>query len=444
VAGFTSGAAAAELESRDELRHAFQYYLKAADAVPGTPLAARALWRANDAIRQMAELSPWSSARAFETNASKWSRQLHERLARECPDSTETKRLSVWWSFAAPAESKWMPLDSQNYNVEVGIAGAFAATPVDFWQGYDSFQDRIVKVAEKAGTLETAKLLDELAAIRRDFLPAFVSPAGAAVINHLDDLTLFLQEPGVTPSARAKYFAARLAKDPPDLSDREMEPWRDYLTFLALVREAPVERDSDTGKARFRPTTERMREFLDKFPQSRKREAALARLAIARVRESRVHAGVVSTEWPEAPKLGGYKAIRVERGEPFDAARVFAALDAYDREFPNGRYAGEIRLWRGAAAIEASDWKNAIKLLVATLDDETKRDLHLDASLNLADVFMRLLEQPQIRPEIIAAIRENPSAQRRLRQFMHSETLGARLACLEGYLEDVGDAPTLR
>jgi hypothetical protein len=178
-----------------------------------------------------------------------------------------------------------------------------------------------------------------------------------------------------------------------------------------------------------------MREFLDAYPHSRKREAALARLAIATVRETRRHAGVVSTEWPEAPKLGGYKTVAVKRGEPFAAQRVFAALDVYDREYPNGRYAAEIRLWRGAASIDATDWKTALDLLVATLDDEAKRDLHLDAALNLSDIFMRLLDQPELRPEIIAALRENRSAQVRLRQFMHSETLGARLRCMEGFLD---------
>jgi hypothetical protein len=125
----------------------------------------------------------------------------------------------------------------------------------------------------------------------------------------------------------------------------------------------------------------------------------------------------------------------VQRGLPFNAKTVFAALDAYEREFLSGRYAAEMRLWRGAASIDAGDWKNAIRLLVATLDDPGKRDLHLDASLNLADVFMRLLDQPDARPEIIAALRESQSAQQRLRQFMHSDSLGARLRCLEGFLD---------
>ncbi|RYD85545.1 MAG: hypothetical protein EOP84_02170 [Verrucomicrobiaceae bacterium] len=149
-----------------------------------------------------------------------------------------------------------------------------------------------------------------------------------------------------------------------------------------------------------------------------------------------MHTGSETTDWPASPKLGGYNRIAVKRGVPFDTTQVFGALDAYTREFPSGRYAAEIRLWRGAAAIDAGDWETAIDSLVATLDDQAKRDLHLDAALNLADIFMRLIEEPENRPEIIEVLRRNLSAQKRLRQFMYSETLGARLRCLEGYLEE--------
>ena len=440
TAGISSASAAEELNGRDELSHAFPYYVQAADRAPGTPLAARALWCANDSLRRMAELSPWSSTQAFVTNVSAVSRKLHERLLRECPESVEAKRLSVWWSFQPGAELRWMPADSQDYNAEVAISDAFEAKTFPVrgspqWEYNWDFKKRLDEVAAKAGEGDSARLLKELAAIRKDFLPAFASPRGAWVINHLDDLSLFLTEPGLTKSARFKYFAARLSDAPPALDDPEMKPWSDYLGFLAFVREKPLSQDANTGKSVFRPMSERMREFLDQYPKSRKREAALARLAIATVRETRAHTGVIGSDWPEAPKLGGYKKISVTRGVPFDAKQVFAALDAYDREFPNGRYAAEIRLWRGVAFIDAGNWKSAVQLLVATLDNTSKRDLHLDASLNLADIFMRLLDQPELRPEIIAALRGNPPAQARLRQFMHSDALGARLSCLEGYLD---------
>lgn len=436
TAGFTETAAATELERQDELRHAFRYYLDSAEASPGTPLSARALWAANDAIRRIAELSPWLSQRAFETNASTVSRQLHERLLRECPTSQEAKRLSVWWSFPPKAELHWMPGKWQDYDVEFAIAAGFGDPPVDEWSVYPPFRKRLEDVGANAGTWDSSRLIEELNAIRAAFLPVFASSEGSSIINDLDDLTLFLQEPGLTPSVRAKYFAVRLGKAPPDVNDSELQHWRDYVAFLAIIRDVPPVAPASAGDGSIKPMSERMKDFLATYPNSRKREAALARLAIATVHETRTHTGVKSTAWPDAPKLNGYKAIVVRRGQPFDAARVFSAIDNYEREFPNGRYKAEMRLWRGAASIDAGDWETALNLLVATLDDPSKRDLHLDASLNLADIFMRLIEQPQYRPEIIAAIAKSLSAQQRLHQFMHSETLGARLCCLEEYLQE--------
>jgi outer membrane protein assembly factor BamD (BamD/ComL family) len=441
-AGYSSEAAAEELEDRDELRHAYRYYLQAADASNDKKLIARALWRANDALRNMAELSPWSTERAFAKNDSAMSRQLHERLLRECPNSPEAKRLSVWWSFPPAAELHWMP-GRMPYDAEAAIADAFDGLreePGGFggspqWQDNRDFERRLKAVAAKADEWEPARLLEEFEKIRRDFLPVYTSSRGSWVMNHLDDLTLFLHEPGVTPAVRAKYLAARLANDPPNRLDPEMKPWADYLTFLALVREEPVV-DRNTGSETLRPMSIRMREFLDKFPHSQKREAAMARLAVALVRETRGRCHVEKTAWPDAPKLGGYLGVVNTPPQPFDRERVFAGLDAYEREFPQGRYQAEIRLWRGIASIEAEDWKTAANLLVATLDDPAHRDLHLDAAINLADVFMRLLDEPEKRPEVIVGIRENPSAQKRFRQFTHSETLGVRLSCLDGYLTE--------
>lgn len=437
-AGFAKGAAA-ELESRDELQHAYRYYLAAAEATPGTPLAARALFRANETLRKIAELSPWSSAHAFETNAAADSKALHERLRRESPQSEEAKRI-VWWTFPPPAELAWMPGDHPNYDVEVEVAKTFqkesaAIQDFQYWDSHPDFLKRLGAIASQAETWDIPRLISELSAVRHDFLPVFAGPHGARIINHLDDLELFLREPGVTPSVGAKYFAARLSDAPPNVDDPELQPWRDYLAFLALVREKPISYNRQTDTAIHRPMSQRMREFLEAYPRSHKREAALARFALATVRETRGHTGAVTTQWPEAPKLGGYKAIRAQRDAPFDAQSVLAVLDRYDREYPKGRYAAEMRLWRGALAVDTGNWKQAVTLLNETLDDSSKRDLHLDAALNLADVFMRLLEQPENRMAIIAALQENPPARQRLRQFMQSKTPGARLRCLEGYLE---------
>ncbi len=62
TAGHTPEAASAEMEGWDEQRHAFAYYLRAADAWPGSPLAAHALWRANESLPSFAGIKQLNPA----------------------------------------------------------------------------------------------------------------------------------------------------------------------------------------------------------------------------------------------------------------------------------------------------------------------------------------------------------------------------------------------
>ena len=440
TAGHTPEAASAEMEGWDEQRHAFAYYIRAADAWPGSTLAAHALWRANESLRQIAELSPWGMARAFETKVSTQSRQLHERLLKECPNSQEAKQKSVWWSFAPALETKWMPADRGNHAVEVAIGKVFSPSipALDDYEsnrGLDAFRERLKQLGAQAKTLEVSALKAELAAIRKEFLPTHTSANYSWVINHIDDLSLFLQEPGLTPSSRERYFQVRLSESAPNLNDSETQPYRDYLTFIALVRErGPI--NPTTGEESRRPMSERMAQFLKEFPRSKKREAALARWSISTIREYLGHTGVVSSTWPEAPKLRGYKTIEPSGRRECTAKMLHSALDRYEKEFPKGRYQAEMRLWRAAVHLADAKWQPALNGLVATLDDPTHLDLHLDAALHLADLYLRLIDEPASRADLISAIASNPGSQKRLFDFMRSDTLGARLAVFEGFLRE--------
>ena len=71
--------------------------------------------------------------------------------------------------------------------------------------------------------------------------------------------------------------------------------------------------------------------------------------------------------------------------------------------------------------------------LLQVLDDPLKGDLHMEAGLNLAALFMNLLE-PAHRPDIVQALKERPAAQVRLKQFMQSDSCGSRLLLMEDFL----------
>ena len=84
------------------------------------------------------------------------------------------------------------------------------------------------------------------------------------------------------------------------------------------------------------------RDFLARHPKSRKRETALFVLARSVQALSRPYILAVYQKSADAPG-GGAEALKSYQIEPFDAKRVMETLDACDREFPNGRYAADIR-----------------------------------------------------------------------------------------------------
>ena len=98
-----------DLENRDELRHAFNWWLEASDAQPGTPQTAQALWRALKAMPQIADVSPFTFERAVSRKWGDVARKLYDRLRTECADSVEAKRYAVAWDFTLRKPKKKKP-----------------------------------------------------------------------------------------------------------------------------------------------------------------------------------------------------------------------------------------------------------------------------------------------------------------------------------------------
>ena len=103
--------------------------------------------------------------------------------------------------------------------------------------------------------------------------------------------------------------------------------------------------------------------------------------------------------------------------EPFDPKRVLGALDQYDREFPNGRYAAEVRNLRAMTLWRTHDWPATLDLTLAQFSDATKRELVPEAALRLANIFAAL-EEPESRADLLAAIKARPAAIPLLKKFL--------------------------
>ena len=75
------------------------------------------------------------------------------------------------------------------------------------------------------------------------------------------------------------------------------------------------------------------------------------------------------------PKPGTLPAARssvTHRQQAVEPQKIGAALNAYDREFPHGRYADDIRNLRGLLAWRTQDWRLAVDLTLQTMTESAQ------------------------------------------------------------------------
>ena len=451
--GLSDAAAAAMLDQRQETSHAIRCYEEALKLAPkGSANSLKALLALHSALRTRAEYSAYFMDRSVETNTAAQSRLLYDRLIAEHAGSDAAQQ-SVWWTFGPyRTMGEWQPGSSRLFDCEVEVAKLLSSSErgndwTDEWQATTVLE----KVTEKLKAIFTSKtsvnqLRSTTATLQREARrEAHVAKAGA-LLNHLDDLDLLLAIPGVTAKARKAYFDARMSGSPLDASAEMFAPMLDFVTFWNDVitpstttvtpteQELLAEQPERGARQRIAQAQVcRMQKFLVKFPQSVKREAALARLAINTLRQSRCHCGMTRIDAVREATTA-YAGFAIERGIPFDRTAVTAAMDDYDREFPQGRYHWDILLMRGIAAAESHDWPAAMRHFVTILDNPEQRSLHLDASNNLCAIFMELLT-PEQRPAIIQEVKATPGAWQKLDIFIHSPSCGWRLRVLLDWLE---------
>lgn len=468
----------AELEMRDELRHASRWWMRAARAMPGTPLAAQARWRALEAMPRLAAASDYAFQRAAETNAAATSRELYERLRAEAPESLEARRYAVYWTFPTRDREKYNEFVSypEDWSREIDAVGKMGYRYLDYgtlgvkhdfthadadWDDkrklWKSIRERILALPTQAGS-PTSSLLAEVENLNKEAHAAYRGRDDASYLATLDDLALFLHEPNLTLETRQAYFELRLrtggfVEEPTDWEKREaaavagearinellasplLTPVADYVDFIKATRTArttipiptsdfdkngePVEISTkDYG------TLEReMRHFLAKYPSSRKREAA--RLMLARAvhwltTPIRTTLEVRTEEASDRDTPGDFRTVvntYWREGFGLALARQMEPLDAYDREFPEGKYAAEIRDFRGAAARLRRDWDMTLDLTLAQLGDELHPDLQPEAAVRLSNIFAELAD-PDEHSAVLEAIRARPLAVQRLQQYL--------------------------
>lgn len=360
----------------------------------------------------------------------------------------------------------------------------------------DHVDTRINAIADNAGKWAPARIAQEAENLSR-LVRSHAGIDDVSRVNFLDDITLVAREKFITPAVLKSYIALRMdilgrtlwddgqiekktyaegvsgddevsAEVEKAIADPSLKSVIDYLECARIgilaAHQTQVETDihddkvsSDDTDTQSNPTggsfasyssrdyagMEKLaREFLKKYPRSRKREAVAFVLARSVKELSRPHIFYVEKKSPgtEDAKTGDTyfeTEKRVYRREPFSAKHVLEVLDAYDHEFPNGRYAADIRDYRAYVAWQTHDWAPALDLTFAQLRDDKKPDLQREASLRMANIFAELADKDQ-RADLLAAIKARPGVAALLKTYLTAiqKNYDHPLRYLQAYLTD--------
>jgi TolA-binding protein len=493
-----------QLDERDELHHASRWWMRAARAVPGTPLAAKARLKALEALPQIARVSSYTEQRAREIKLEAVSREIYDKLRAESPNSPEAQRFAAYWSLppepkkSAETQQEETPPNSSMAACEtVLVACEDTAAPLGYpisanhafdaltrkkpsgtseedQERYRVWNEIDKRVTALRGTWNAGEVKDLAQLVRKNI----TDRDDVTVANCLDDLAQFLSEANVTADAGVAYVNLRLnllhrthwpnsPVDPgisvqdndeavaAEIDEAEKNPalksFHDYLDFcriglvagkrIGVQTNIPGAKDLDgaTYYSRDFPKIEKMtRDFLAKYPRSHKREAAMFVLARAIYSLSCPHILCVGVPTVASDPEGLVQVVqKMHRVEPFDPKRVMQALDDYDREFPNGRYAADVRDMRGATFWRMGQWDKALDLTLAQIAAGVTGDLLGDAETRLANIFAELANVEH-RPQLLEAIRARPASTPYLAAYLAAATNDDAhpLRYLQRYLSD--------
>src|SRR5215471_13780195 len=484
-----------QLDDRDELHHAARWWMRAARAVPGTPLSAQARLKVLEALQKIARVSLYSEQRARDIKLDSVSKEIYDKLRAESPNSPEAQRLAAYWSVPSLPKKddetptnegpEFTPLvvcndDAAPLGYPYSANNAFNSLDAPSKESMEAEQQKYrtkndlekrVKALRDSATGSEAK---DLALLMRKNITEIEDVTAA---NCLDDLAQFLSESGVTPEASAAYTNLRLdllhrthwsdssidpgisVKDTDDAVEAEIDQaeknpalksFQDYLAFcrigliaghrIDVTSNIPSEKEPDgtTYHSRDFPEVEKLtRDFLTKYPKSRKREAAMFVLARAVYSLSCPYIMCVDVEPSKNEFDRGDTTQKSYSVQPFDSKRVMQAFDDYDREFPKGRYADDIRDMRAATFWRMGQFDKALDLTLAQLADKTKGDLVSNAETRIANIFAELANVER-RPQLLEIIRARPASIPYLALYVAAATNDRShpLRYLQRYLSD--------
>ena len=210
--------------------------MRAARALPGTALSAKARLKALEALPQIARVSAYTEQRAREIKLEAVSREIYNKLRAECPNSPEAQRFAAYWSLppepkkSAENVSEETEASSSTQSGETALVACDdSVSPLGYpisaknifdaltrknpsgsteeyqehyrlWNGIEKRVKALRETDDAAEAKELAQLVRKNIEKRED----------VTLANCLDDLAQFLSEPNLSDEARAAYVNLRL------------------------------------------------------------------------------------------------------------------------------------------------------------------------------------------------------------------------------------------
>lgn len=422
--GYSADAVTDEILHQDPLALASECWAKAVDAAPDSPAAARALFLQNEALRFRAEYSPFAAAVADERDWTAESAKLVASLrAMTIPEAAPLAAAAVPWQFR---DMPWLPGNiHQSYAdedllkamVPISEAEAAASSPLP----------QIAELARAAwhtgGTEAALRKLEELralccSAVLQD------DPQRLPALRLTGDLRAAMSIANLTPGQRESCLDWISGASLEVL--KNTSGWEDLVSYAEL-------RDQDFSRySPEQPAAWQL--WISENPGSVRLEDASFQFLRAECRRHRGWTRFTNADWPDGPLTNSrYLMITVDREAPPAPEAVKALLDAFVQRWPNSRFASDVALLRGGAAIDRRDWSTALDQIIPLVEGRAHRELHMEAVHLTADLFLHLLESED-RPTLAEAIRARPDALRVLSRFMTSDTPGGRLLPFRDWL----------
>jgi hypothetical protein len=351
---------------------------------------------------------------------------------------------------------------SDNEAFQPLLAKLQAPTVRDRYKAEQTLEQSVKALRQSVASLKPEDLQNIVKELDNQLRTNVTALTDAAAVNCFDDLVQFLAEKEVTPEAARIYVnlrldllhRARFAEPDPGITGEDKDETvaaeideaaktpafrnlQDYLDFcrIALVSGAVSNVETDikdpkdpehpmTYPSRDFPRLEKMaREFLQKYPKTHKREAAQFVFARSIYSLSCPYIYCVSVPIPGSePSEEMFDIVKKSyQREPFKPERVMAALDEYDKQYPNGRYRAEVQNLRAATFWRMGEWEKTLGLTMPEVLDPGKGDIQSEACTRLANIFAMLNDAEQ-RSYIMAAIMAHPASTEYLQAYLGAAT----------------------